>query len=673
MVLARRPPLPPNGYQASEITRAWEARLLIRSTTLLVCLANCIALSSCTPSATDDATNAVQPEDGAPYPMLEPRYDMRVEQAVRVPMRDGIRLSTDLYFPEGAPEPLAVILIRTPYDKAAFRAGYLGNVVRMFVGQGYVVAVQDKRGRFESEGVYSLAVKEDVDGYDAVEWLADRSWSNGKVGTYGCSDLGDAQVWMAPAQPPSLAAMIPQASGSINGPADNIYRYFGTYNGGAFNLAAAAGWMVFAGSKVYLRPPSHVSDEEFRRIAHQYSPGPVNAPEVDLDAIINSLPLIDMMQKANRPHTDWESILTYRLADPWWDQFPYYKGHERIDVPSLFVNSWHDFGVNETLWQFNHFQENAVSGAARDNQFVIISPVSHCDSEIISAPTVIGERDVGDARYDFWTLYVRWYDHWLKGEDNGVTDMPPVQYYLMGMNEWRAADEWPIAGTEFTRYYLTSGGAANSLNGDGVLTTEAPQSGAVDRFTYDPGAPTPSLSGSYGMEEGFYDQRPVEERVDVLVYTTSPLEAGVEMTGPITATLYVSSDARDTDFTAKLVDVHPDGKAFFLQEGVLRVRYREGFDRRVFMEEGEVYEITVVLDATSNYFPAGHRIRLEVASASFPRFDRNLNTGGNNYDETEWVVARNAVHHSPEYPSHVLLPIVPDGASRLLDLQQPNR
>ena len=639
---------------------------MMRSNTLFACL----ALSSCTPSAPD----AVQPDDGAPYPMPEAQFDMRVEQAVRVPMRDGVRLSTDLYHPDGASGSLPVILIRTPYDKGAFRAGFLGDVVRMFVGQGYVVAVQDKRGRFESEGIYSLAVKEDVDGYDTVEWLAGQSWSNGKVGTYGCSDLGDAQVWMAPARPPSLAAMIPQASGSVLGPADNIYRYFGTYNGGAFHLAAAAGWMVGNGSKVFFQPPSHVSDEEFSRIAHHFSPGPVNAPAVDLNSIMQSLPLVDMMKKANRPYTDWESIVTYDLADPWWDQFPYYKGHEQIDVPSLFINSWHDFGVNETLWEFNYFRENAVSGTARDNQFVVISPTPHCASERIRAPTKVGERDLGDARYDFWTLYVRWYDRWLKGEHNGVTDMPRVQYYLMGKNEWRAADEWPITDTRFTKYYLTSGGRANSLNGDGVLSTEPPRAEAIDRFTYDPASPVPSMSGSYGMTEGFYDQRPVEERDDVLVYTTPPLADGFELTGPITATLYVSSDARDTDFTAKLVDVQPDGTAYFLQEGILRARYREGFHRKVFMKQGEVHELTISLDATSNYFPAGHRIRLEVSSSNFPRFDRNLNTGGSHYDEVEWVVAHNAVHHSAQYPSHVVLPIVPAGASRTLDLaSEPER
>ena len=367
-----------------------------------------IALTSCLSIGAASA----QTDDGAPYPMLEPQYDMRVERSARVPMRDGVRLSTDLYFPVGASDPLPVILIRTPYDKGAFRAGFPADIVRMFAGQGYVVAVQDKRGRFESEGVYSLAVKEDVDGYDAVEWLGRQSWSNGKVGTYGCSDLGDAQVWMAPARPPSLAAMIPQASGSAVGPADNIYRYFGIYNGGAFQVAAAVGWTIRNGSKVFFRPPPHVSDEEFSRIAHHFSTGPVNAPAVDVGSISRSLPLVDMMKKANRPYTDWESIATYDLADPWWDQFPYYKGDEKIDVPALFINSWHDFGVNETLWEFNYFRENAVSSNARENQFVIISPTSHCDSERISAPTVIGERDLGDARYDFWTLYVRWYDRW---------------------------------------------------------------------------------------------------------------------------------------------------------------------------------------------------------------------------------------------------------------------
>jgi len=600
------------------------------------------------------------PDAGSPYPMPTARYDVRLEKSLLVPMRDGVRLSTDVFFPVGLEGRVPVILIRTPYDKRQFRSGWIHEIVRGFVGQGYAVAVQDKRGRFESEGIYTLAVKEDVDGYDTVDWLAKQPWSTGRIGTYGCSDLGDAQVWMAPTRHPALKAMIPQASGSVLGSADNVYRYFGIYNGGALQLAAGVGWMIGNGSKVYWGPPDHLSDEEFRELADLFDTGPVNAPEVDVGELLWELPVVDALRRAKRPFTDWEKVVSTDLADPWWDQFPYYKGDEVIDVPTLFVNSWHDFGVNETMWEYNYFQDNAVSETARDNQFVIISPTTHCRSEFMTAPTVIGERDLGDARFDFWSLYIAWYDYWLKGEDNGVTDMPHVQYYLMGKNQWRSAADWPIPGTRFTRYYLHSGGGANSLDGDGTLSTKAPKREPADRITYDPASPVPSLSGSYGMEEGFYDQRPVEMRHDVLVYTSEPLERGMEMTGPITATLWVSSSAKDTDFTAKLVDVHPDGTAFYLQEGLLRARYREGFAKQVFMEKGEVYEIEVVLDATSNYFPAGHRIRLEVSSSNFPRFDRNLNTGGANWNETEWITAHNVVHHSKEYPSHVTLPIVPE-------------
>ena len=291
-----------------------------------------------------------KPTPAPPYPMLEPRYDMRVEQAVRVPMRDGVRLSTDLYFPDGAPEPLPVILVRTPYDKSAFRAGYLGD------GDAHVRRAGVRRGRAGQAGGASSprASIRSPSGRMSTATMRSSGSPTGRGPTARSAPTAaptwaTAQVWMAPAQPPSLAAMIPQASGSINGPADNIYRYFGTYNGGAFNLAAAAGWMVFAGSKVYLRPPSHISDEGVPADRPPVLAGPgQRRPRSTWTRIINSLPLIDMMRRANRPHTDWESILTHGLADPWWDQFPYYKGHEQINVPTLFVNSWHDFGVNET-------------------------------------------------------------------------------------------------------------------------------------------------------------------------------------------------------------------------------------------------------------------------------------------------------------------------------------
>jgi putative CocE/NonD family hydrolase len=280
-------------------------------------------------------------------------------------------------------------------------------------------------------------------------------------------------------------------------------------------------------------------------------------------------------------------------------------------------------------------------------------------SELASAPTVVGARDLGDARKDFWTIYLDWYAYWLKGDTSVIAKMPHVQYYLMGRNEWKSAEAWPIPGTQFRRYYLHSGGAANSRYGDGLLTTEIPNATEpTDRYVYDPASPVPTGTGP-GLPEGFFDQSSVEMRHDVLVYTSAPLTEPIEVTGPITARLFVSSSAKDTDFTAKLVDVYPDGRAFNLQDGILRARYREGFTKKVWMSPGSVYSLDISLDATSNYFPAGHRIRLEVSSSNFPRFDRNLNTGGNNFDEIEWSIARNTIHHSKDASSYLLLPIVP--------------
>jgi putative CocE/NonD family hydrolase len=248
--------------------------------------------------------------------------------------------------------------------------------------------------------------------------------------------------------------------------------------------------------------------------------------------------------------------------------------------------------------------------------------------------------------------------------DNGITDMPKVQYFLMGKNEWRSSDVWPLAGTKYKKFYLHSSGRANSRYGDGVISDTGPDSEQpADTFIYDPATPVPSLGGQAcctGLDSGAgaYDQSEIEMRHDVLVYTSDVLEEGLNVTGPLEVVLYVSSSARDTDFMAKLVDVYPDGRAFNVQEGALRMRYREGFSKDLRMNEGEVYEARLDLHATANYFGPGHRVRLEVSSSSFPRFDRNLNTGGNNYDESEWVIAENAVHHSPAYPSHLLLPVI---------------
>jgi len=593
------------------------------------------------------------------FPVPKAKYKVRVERSVMVPMRDGVKLSTDLYFPVGAGDKLPVVLIRTPYNKDLVYQHKWGAGPYMFAEQGYIVAVQDTRGRFESEGEYIISTPDVEDGYDATQWVATQPWSTGKVGTYGCSYLGDVQVMQAKARNPHLTAMIPQAAGS-----SIPYREFGIVNGGAIELAAAFGWFRGNGSKVFLRPPPGAGDDFYAQWGEYFYPGPT-VSRIDFRKAWRTLPLIDMLKKSGAPPTDFESVVSHTPGDSWWAERGYLLETDRFDTPALQVNSWYDFGVAETLYQFNLMRKNAVTERGRDNQFIIVSPTAHCRSETATEQTIVGERNLGDAQFDFWSIYLRWFDHWLRGIDNGVTKMPKVQIYVMGKNEWRGEDEWPLARTQFTKYYLHSDGNANSGFGTGTLSTTEPGQEPADHYVYDPGNPTPSMggpvccTGTPDAPEGAFDQTAVEARNDVLVYTTPVLDKGIEVTGPIEAVLYVSSSARDTDFTVKLVDVYPDGTAYNIQEGILRARYREGWDKKVWMKPDEVYEIRVNVQATSNYFGPDHRIRLEISSSSFPRFDRNLNTGGNNYDESEWVVAHNSIQHSSRYASYILLPVIP--------------
>jgi hypothetical protein len=559
-------------------------------------------------------------------------------------MRDGERLATDLYTPTGAGAKLPAILIRTPYNKNPFHEA--GSDAYHLAGQGYVVAVQDVRGKNQSEGDYYLFAGDVTDGYDTIEWLSHQPWSNGNVGTYGCSYLGDVQILLAQARHPNLKAMIPAAAGASVADAGNSYYLAGERKGGVPEIAAGVGWYANAGSKVRGKPEKEIPDSTLRKFWA-------------------TLPTLGMVERAGGPPTDWDDVVSRELDDPWWNQLGSLKANSRFNVPAIHIGSWYDYGVSENLLQFNLFRTNADSAAARDNQFAIISPGNHCQSEHFTGQTTIGERDVGDPRFPYYPLYVKWFDYWLKGERNDVTKRPKLMLYVMGKNEWRAEQEWSLARTKFTRYYLRSDGHANSSNGTGVLSTAAPAQEPPDSYVYDPENPVPSRGGPVcctgnSEAEGSYDQSAIEARPDVLVYSTPVLEKGVEITGPMKAVLYVSSSAKDTDFTAKLIDVYPDGKVYNIQEGILRARYREGFTKKVWMKPDEVYELTVELGVTSNYFAPGHRIRVEISSSNFPRFERNLNTGGNNYDETKWIKATNRIHHSAAQASYLLLPVIPE-------------
>ena len=590
----------------------------------------------------------------------DPVYKVRLQKSQMIPMRDNIRLSTDLYFPEIIEKKLPAILIRTPYNKNTFRNKEEKLVAHFFSSQGYIVAVQDCRGKFESEGVYSPpAGNEANDGYDTVDWLTKQTWSNGKIGTFGCSYPGEMQMVQAPLMHPGLAAMIPQAAGGVIGAANGRYNYWAGFKGGVLDHAASISWYFRAAHKYSYKPPPGLADAEILKIREFFNPAATLLPDVDFEKLNWYLPLIDIMNKAGAPPNDWVNLVTTDFGDPWWhEDMSFYDGDEKFNTPAIHMSSWYDFSVEETLFAAKYFSDNAVTKTVAENQFVIIAPTGHCDFNQSGENTKVGELYIGDVTFDYFGTYLKWFDFWLKGQKNSVTDMPKVQYFTIGKNKWQSADEWPLPETKFTKYYLHSGGNANSRYGDGTLSQKTSENEFSDKYTYDPGNPVPTIGGSRSEPAGAFDQAEVEIRNDVLVYSTPVLKKGIEITGPITLILYVSSSARDTDFTAKLIDVYPDGKAYNIQDAIFRARYREGLTKKVWMERDKVYKIQINLNAASNYFASGHVIRLQVSSSNFPMYERNLNTGGNNYDETEWILAKNTIHHSKKYPSHVVLPII---------------
>ncbi len=589
-----------------------------------------------------------------------------IEQKVMVPMRDGVRLATDVYRPK-TDEKVPVIFSRTPYNFNSWGNGRLNE--RTYreayeaVERGFAYVVQNERGKFFSEGEWDILGTPLTDGYDALTWMAEQMWSNGKVGLLGCSSTAEWQMAVASLGHPALAALVPMGFGAGIGRVGEFYEQGNWYRGGVFQMLFAA-WLYDV--QHIQRPvfPRDLSREDLVRVSRYYDLAP-EMPPVDWSKALRHLPLMDILKNVNGPVGIYERMIKRKPNDPEWYKGGLYHDDMPFGVPSLWVMSWYDVSISPNLALFNHVRKNATTPEAAENQFAVIAPTLHCSFKSATEETVVGERNLGDARFAYDSLVYGWFDYWLKEKDKDfIGNMPGVRYYTMGSNTWQTSDTWPPEGAEMVTYYLRSGGRANSVYGDGELSTRPP--GPEDRpdsFTYDPAFPVPSYGGNVcctgnAVRGGSFDQRQMEARHDILVYSTAPLEKGVEVSGTIEITLHVASDARDTDFTVKLIDVYPDGRAYNLDETIQRTRYREGYDRQVFMETGKVYKLKISPMSTSNYFAPGHRIRIEVSSSNFPRFARNMNTGGNNYDETAGVVAHNSIHHSAEYASHIRLPIV---------------
>jgi putative CocE/NonD family hydrolase len=571
-----------------------------------------------------------------------PKNEYTVQKNISIPMRDGVSLAADLYIPSGSGARFPVIVLRTPYHKDTYRGSTLP--ADFFARRGYAVVSQDVRGKWSSEGEYAVQSHDRSDGYDTIEWAARQPWSTGKIGTYGCSYLGEVQILLAGARHPNHLAAIPQAAAGGLGSAGGYWSSFGAYENGVFSLSSAFGWFLFAGAK---------------------DKTPAKPDSFDFAAILKTVPTIEMIKRVHGPRTDFEDYLRYRPGNPYWSTQGYATDTTRFDVPALHVNSWLDYGAEQTLTLFNLFKRNAASPRGRDNQYVIISPTEHCASERATEHTKVGAMDVGDARLPYWTTYLNWFDYWLMGVENGIRSMPRVQYYLTGSGEWRTASTWPVPEMRPTRYFLSSRRGANGGTGDGLLATTIPTQAGWDTLRYDPENPFPSRGGTICCTgnpadvPGIFDQSDLETRTDLLVYSTPVLTQPVTITGPVRASLFVSSDAKDTDLAVKVIDVDALGKAWNVVDGIARVRFRGGITNPAPMEPGQVYQVEVNVKSIAHQFRIGHRIRLHVSSSNFPQWERNSSTGGAIFDETQYLPSKNAIYFGAQHPSALVLPVVP--------------
>lgn len=579
-----------------------------------------------------------------------------VEFDVPVTMRDGVTLRANIYRPVGEGR-WPVLLTRLPYGKD-FPLGSSALDPAQAARRGYVVIVQDTRGRFTSEGEWAPFRFEAEDGYDTVEWAAKLPYSDGNVGMYGASYFGFTQWSAATQQPPSLKAMVPYIT--WNDPLNGVL-----FRGGALELGVMASWQLMMGMDELARryrndaDPRHLGEALYKLVQ-------------DFDALGTqgywSLPLKDFAPiKRNNVAASFFDTIEHAMDRQYNDFMTILGKHERVTVPTFNIGGWYDIFLKDTIDNFNIMRHHGSTPAARQSK-LLIGPWTHGNGT-----NPIGDMNFGfastlaliDLQIDFMSLQLRWFSQFLKGQETGILGEAPIKLFVMGANVWRDEQEWPLTRAVETRYYLHSQGHANTLNGDGLLSTSVPENESPDQYDYDPANPVMTRGGALLMTPEFpagpRDQTPTESRTDVLVYSTPILEQDIEVTGPITVHLWAVSSAPDTDFVARLVDVHPNGYAQNLTDGIIRARYRNfgHGEAPSLIEPGKAYEYEIDLWATSNLFKKGHRIRLDITSSNFPRWDRNPNTGHAFGEDSELVIAHQTILHDAEHPSYITLPVVP--------------
>lgn len=540
---------------------------------------------------------------------LEVRYHVPVE------MRDGIRLATDVYLPEGEGQ-FPTLLVRDIYTNGS--ANVRQQYARFATSNGYAFVFQSTRGRYDSEGQWYPYFQEINDGDDTLTWIADQPWSDGQVGMFGSSYLASVQWLAALNRNPALVAIAPAVSPG------NYYRDV-AYPGGAFSLLSRARWGIgLVGSRTNMSFP------------------------VDWINGIDHLPLDTLAESVGFKVRHFQDWLDHPSYDAYWEPLNLEARASEMSVPALNIGGWYDVFLRSTIGSYKTMTEEAASETARNGQRLVIGPWPHGWNQSQN----VGDQDFGaEALISVDQMLLEWFDYWMK--DGSAPDGKPIRIFVMGENAWREEDEWPLARTQYTDFFLHE---------DGRLMTDPP--GKADgrlRYDYDPADPVPTLGGNI-MEptlRGPYDQAPLDDRKDVLRFLSDPVDTETELTGPITAELYAESDARDTDFMAKLIVVKPDGTAFNLVDGVIRARYRNGFETEDLIEPGNIYKYTLDMWATSYLLSPGDRLRLDVTSSNYPRLARNLNTGAPFARTSEMRVARQTIHLSSEHPSKVILPIIP--------------
>jgi uncharacterized protein len=555
------------------------------------------------------------------------RPGVTVEMNQMVPMRDGVKLAVDIYRPKHAKGKLPAILTIVPYGTDSKMLNQLG---RLFASHGLVFLAVDCRGIQHSEGKFFPLVWDWDDDHDIVAWIDQQPWFNGNLGTWGASYFGYTQ-WEAAADSPSLKAMVPLFT------SPNMRRI--VFNGGALELIMVEGWL--SGMK---------SQTEGKEKKPDYNYGYFNQP------LRNVKPLDISMLHTHPEMLELDPMML--ITHPGDSEFarpvnfsPYYS---HVSAAALLVAGWFDQFEQPELDDFVHLRAEGIGDAKKSR--LIVGPWTH------GMPSSAFEKN----KYSGVRLYAKetfdWYSRWLLGKQNGAENKAPVKIFIMGENKWRDEQEWPLARTQYTKYYLRGTGPANARSGQGTVSTTAPGPEPADRFSYDPKNPVPTKGGTFqpftGHPAGTFDQSEMLGRDDVLYFQTEPLTQGVEVTGPISVKLYAASSAKDTDFVAMLLDVHPDGSAWYIQDGCIRARYRNGYQKPTLIEPGKVYEYTIDLWSTSNYFKPGHRIAVEITSSNFPQYDRNTNAGGEGGPDNV-IVAEQKIYHDEQHPSYILLPVIP--------------